>query len=144
MIRRLAHLCFHTNDLQRMIGFYRDGLGLPVAFPFINAEGQLFGVYLDCGDSSFIEIFDQVLAIKQWGGEVRPLREDSRYNHFCLEVTGLADVCKTLRSRGVEMGEIKTGLDHSLQAWTKDPDGNRIELMEYTHRSWQLQPWVNV
>ena len=140
MIRRLAHLCLHTNDLERLIVFYRDALGLPIKFRFINSEGELFGVYLDCGDSSFIEIFDQVLAVKQWGGEVRPLRDDSRYNHLCLEVTGLKDLRTTLLGRGVELGEISTGLDHSLQAWTRDPDGNRIELMEYTHRSWQLQP----
>ncbi len=38
------------------------------------------------------------------------------------------------------MGEIRTGLDGSFQAWLADPDGNRIELMEYTHRSAQLVP----
>lgn len=140
MIRRLAHLCLHTNQLDRQIAFYRDQLGLPVKFPFINADGQLFGVYLDSGDSSFIEIFDQELAAKQWGGDLRPLHEGNRYNHFCLEVTGLADLRSTLLERGVKIGEIKTGLDLSLQAWLSDPDGNRVELMEYTHRSWQLQP----
>ena len=142
MIRRLAHLCLISNHLDRQIAFYRDQMGLPIKFRFTNTDGQLFGVYLDCGDSSFIEIFDQHLAAKEWGGDLRPLHEGNRYNHFCLEVTGLADLRNTLLARGVEVGEIKTGLDLSLQAWLTDPDGNRIELMEYTHRSWQLQPNV--
>jgi len=142
MIRRLAHLCLISNQLERQIAFYRDQIGLPVKFRFTNAQGQLFGVYLDCGDSSFVEIFDQHLAAKEWGGDLRPLHEGNRYNHFCLEVTGLADLRGSLLARGVEVGEIKTGLDQSLQAWLSDPDGNRIELMEYTHRSWQLQPSV--
>jgi hypothetical protein len=34
--------------------------------------------------------------------------------------------------------EPKSGLDFSVQAWIKDPDGNEIELMEYTGRSLQL------
>jgi hypothetical protein len=30
------------------------------------------------------------------------------------------------------------GLDHALQMWIADPDGNTIELMEYTASSLQL------
>jgi hypothetical protein len=30
-------------------------------------------------------------------------------------------------------------MDQSRQAWTADPDGNPIELMEYTARSAQLR-----
>lgn len=139
MIRRLAHVCLITNHLDRQTAFYRDKLNMPVKFRFTNAEGQIFGAYLDSGDSSFIEIFDQELAAKQWGGDLRPLHEGNRYSHFCLEVTGLADLRATLLERGVDVGEIRTSLDQSLQAWLIDPDGNRVELMEYTHRSWQLQ-----
>lgn len=140
MIRRLAHLCLITNDLEKLVSFYRDGLGLPVAFTFVNADGATYGVYLACGDTTFIEIFDQHLSAKQWGGSTEPLHAGNRYGHLCLEVTGMADLKRTLLGRGVEMGEIRTGFDHSFQMWTADPDGNRIELMEYTHLSKQLQP----
>jgi hypothetical protein len=30
-------------------------------------------------------------------------------------------------------------MDHSYQSWTADPDGNPMELMEYTHASPQVQ-----
>ena len=140
MIRRLAHLCLITNDLDRLVAFYRDGLGLKVAFTFVNADGATYGTYLACGDTTFIEIFDQMLAAKQWGGDMNPLHAGNRYGHLCLEVTGIADLKKTLLARDLDVGEIRTGYDHSFQMWTADPDGNRIELMEYTHRSQQLQP----
>lgn len=140
MIRRLAHLCFHTNDLDRLVAFYRDGLGLSVKFRFTAADGAIFGAYVSAGDSTFVEFFDQRLAAKQWGGDTEPLLAGSRYGHFCLEVAGLADFRETLLARGVSVGEIRSGLDGSLQAWLSDPDGNRIELMEYTHRSAQLAP----
>ena len=38
----------------------------------------------------------------------------------------------------VTVTPLKTGMDHSQQAWVKDPDGNDIELMEYTRESKQL------
>ncbi|MEI8340505.1 MAG: VOC family protein [Verrucomicrobiota bacterium] len=139
MIRKLAHLCFITDDLDRMVHFYSSQLGLQVKFSFKNAEGEIFGHYLGCGDSTFIEIFDRVLKHKQWGGELQQYGGGSHYNHFCLEVTGLRELKTTLEQKGLKLSEIVTGMDQSLQSWTSDPDGNPIELMEYTHRSWQIQ-----
>ncbi len=140
MIRRLAHLCLHTDQLDRLIEFYRDSLGLSVKFRFVAADGAVFGAYVSAGDSTFVEFFDRRLAARQWGGgaEPAPLTEGSRYGHFCLEVAGLAEFRLALLARGVEVGELREGLDGSWQAWLSDPDGNRIELMEYTPRSAQL------
>ena len=42
-----------------------------------------------------------------------------------------------LRGRGVEVSDPKLGSDQSWQAWITDPDGNRIELHDYTAESWQ-------
>lgn len=143
MIRHLAHLCFITNDLDRIVAFYRDKLGLAVKFRFAAADQSVFGAYIAVGDTTFIEFFDQQLAARQWGGDNAPLTPGNRYGHFCLEVTGLPAFRELLLSRGVEIGEIRTGLDGSLQAWLADPDGNRIELMEYTHASAQLAPGLD-
>lgn len=140
MIRRLAHLCFLTNDLDRLVAFYRDALGLPVKFRFHAADGSVFGAYVAAGDSTFVEFFDQRLTARQWSVDPAPIVAGSRYQHMCLEVSGLAAFRETLSARGVSVGEIRGGLDGSLQAWLSDPDGNRIELMEYTHRSAQLAP----
>ena len=139
MIRRLAHLCFITDDLNRMVDFYSKAIGIPVKFSFKNSDGEIFGYYLECGDSSFIEIFDRVLKQKQWGGELEEMRKGGQYNHFCMEVTGLHDFKAKLETRGLKLTEIKTGMDHSLQSWASDPDGNAIEFMEYTSQSFQIQ-----
>ena len=140
MIRRLAHLCFITDQLETMKTFYATTLGLSVKFCLKNADGQIFGYYFDCGDSSFIEIFDRVLSTKKWGGDLQPRTPGTQYRHFCLEVTGLADFCAQLQSRGLKVSEPRTGMDRSRQAWIADPDNNAIELMEYTHHSLQIQP----
>ncbi len=142
MIRKLAHLCLHTDNLDRLVAFYRDALGLSVKFRFCAADGSVFGAYIACGDTTFVEFFDRAGASKQWGDGSAPAAVEvgNRYGHFCLEVTGLADLHETLIARGINIGPISTGMDGSFQAWLADPDGNRIELMEYTHASAQIAP----
>jgi catechol 2,3-dioxygenase-like lactoylglutathione lyase family enzyme len=138
MIRQLAHLNFVTDDLPRMIDFYVNKLGCKVKFTLNNDAGQPFGYYFAFGGLTFLEVFDQALAVKQWGGSVGPLTPGNGYRHFCLEVTGLDEFCEQLKSKGVSVTDISTGMDNARQAWIKDPDGNEIELMEYGAHSLQL------
>ena len=139
MIRRLAHACLETNDLPRAKTFYAEVLGLPVQFTFKNDRDEIFGHYFACGETTFIEVFDQALKARQWGGEVPPLQSTGRVNHLCLEVDDIAGTKGTLEARGAKVGAVLQGFDGSLQAWLSDPDGNPIELMEYTSRSLQLR-----
>jgi lactoylglutathione lyase len=138
MIRKLAHINFVTNDLEKIIDFYVNKLGMKVKFTLDNKEGKPFGYYFTCGDTTFLEFFDQAMAAEVWGGNVVELNIGTRYKHFCLEVTGLDEFCKTLKEKGVEVTDIKLGMDHSRQAWIADPDGNEIELMEYSYSSMQI------
>jgi len=128
MIRTLAHLCLHVRDLDASLAFYRDALGLPVAFEFHNDAGERFGLYLHAGGRTFLELFQS---------EHEPDDQKRSYRHFCLEVDSVAEMVELLRSSGIEASDPKLGNDQSWQAWITDPDGNRIELHEYTEQSWQ-------
>ena len=138
MIRQLAHLNFDTNDLSKIIDFYVNKLGLQVKFTLNNQQGQPFGYYFGCGNSTFLEFFDQAMATEVWGGNMGELTTGTRYKHFCLEVIDLDEYCEMLKSKGVAVSEISMGMDNSRQAWIADPDGNAIELMEYGAFSLQL------
>ena len=138
MIRQLAHLNFMTDDLSKIIDFYVNKLGMKVKFTLDNQEGKPFGYYFECGNSTFLEFFDQKMAVEVWGGKVAELTIGTRYRHFCLEVIGLDEFCEELKEKGVPVTDISLGMDNSRQAWIDDPDGNRIELMEYGHSSLQL------
>ena len=138
MIRQVAHLNFVTNDLPEIIDFYVNKLGMKVKFTLNNKEGQPFGYYFACGNTTFLEFFDQAMAAAVWGGKVQELTVGTRYRHFCLEVTGLDEFCKELKSKGLDVSEISMEMDNARQAWIADPDGNAIELMEYGHSSLQL------
>jgi catechol 2,3-dioxygenase-like lactoylglutathione lyase family enzyme len=138
MIRQLAHLNFVTNDLSKIIDFYVNKLGMDVKFTLNNKRGEPFGYYFGCGNTTFLEFFDQTMAVEMWGGKVEELVIGTRYKHFCLEVIGLDEYRTALMSKGVPISEISMGMDNSRQAWIADPDGNAIELMEYGPSSLQL------
>ena len=128
MITGVAHACFITGDLDRIVGFYCEGLGLPLAFEFKDGEGKRYGCYLKVGRRTFIEFFK---------GEPEARNEAQCYRHICLEVDDFEGTMSGLRSRGVTVDRVSLGSDHSWQAWIKDPDGNDIELHCYTPESLQ-------
>jgi len=132
MVKALAHVCFTVRDLNRSIRFYVEGLGLRPAFDFVRDTGERFGVYLQAGGRSFIELFQ---------GEPAPPSDQGSYRHICLEVEDVAAAVASLRGKGIEVTDAAMGGDHSWQAWLADPDGNRIELHGYTPESMQA-PFV--
>jgi len=128
MITGMAHVCFVVRDLETAITFYVEKLGLAHAFNFRNEKGERTGVYLHVGYRQFIELFQ---------GN-RGERDDTQsYRHLCLEVDDLRTTLAILRERGVETTEMLFGGDNSWQSWLTDPDGNRIELHQYTNTSLQ-------
>lgn len=140
MIRQLAHLCLFTDRLEELRRFYVDGLGLRLAFPLENpATKEVFGLYFDAGHSTFVEVFDRQGAQQMWGGVDDRVERGTGFRHLCFEVTGLDELRKTLVARGLQVTEPRLGMDGSRQAWTADPDGNPVELMEYTGASLQLR-----
>ena len=128
MIVGLAHVCFTVKDLEASEAYYRDGLGLTPAFDFVDDAGRRFGTYLHAGGRNFIELFS---------GDPAPPAKGQAFRHFCLEVDDIEAAAAELRGRGVAVSEIQLGSDGSYQAWLEDPDGNRIELHQYTPSSRQ-------
>ena len=145
MITQLAHLCFKTSQLDRMTSFYCDTLGATLKFRYRAKDGQPIGCYFAFGESTFVEVFDHAHAHRrsQSPKPLEPLEEPRdpwlmRYNHFCFQVENLDAYVALLESRGLSVTGRKTGNDRSRQAWIKDPDGNLIELQEYTPLSRQF------
>jgi len=128
MVRGLAHVCFVVGDLKRTEAFYCHVLGLKAAFEFRNEEGRRTGIYVKAGARSFLEFFE---------GSPAALPAPGSFRHVCLEVDNVQETVRHLREQGIEVGDVTLGKDRSYQAWLKDPDGNSIELHQYTPESWQ-------
>jgi len=131
MITGLSHICFVSRDLDAAVAFYVS-IGGRHAFDFTRDGGDRYGAYLHLGGRTFVEIFAA-------GDDAGEPGDEKRYRHLCLEVDGMEATVDELRSRGLEVGEVKRGSDGNLQAWLADPDGNRIELMELAPDGLQMK-----
>lgn len=128
MICGIAHVCLVTCDLNAMISFYCDRLGLTAGFDYYDESGNRYGKYIYVGRRTFLELF---LAEQIERSEHAPCR------HLCLEVDDMDTTVADLRSAGIDVTDPQRGKDRSWQAWLCDPDGNRIELHAYTDQSKQ-------
>ena len=139
MIRQLSHVNLSTDCPEALLAFYTEARGLKVQFTLDGDDGEPIGWYLACGNRSFLEIIDRDRAAKKWPDTSRALIKGTRMRHFCFEVDDIERCKADLEARGIGVRALAVGIDHSRQAWVRDPDGNDIELMEYTPASLQLR-----
>ena len=129
MITGIGHIAFRVTNLQQALDFYCNKVGFSEAFR-LEQEGQPspWIVYIQIAPGAFIELFPDSQAasgtIPAWGPQ-------ASYKHVCLLVDDMSATLSELASRGLEITQAPTvGLDHNLQYWMNDPDGNPIELMQ--------------
>ena len=159
-ITNIGHPSFKVADREKSLHFYRDLLGLPVKFTITYSEiadfaetggnsmdpGSLraFGdkvwiTYLEAAPHQYIELFDDGGATEKITHSLQEF-DHIGYLHLALEVEDVHAAYEELK----KSGEVKIinapnmGIEHTWQFWIEDPDGNSIELMQYTDDSWQL------
>ncbi|MDX9978842.1 MAG: VOC family protein [Lentisphaeria bacterium] len=128
MITRLAHVCLHVANLDASLAFYEGVLELRRKFEFLKGD-KLHGAYVEVGPGNYIEMFERP--------GVEP--KNTGIVHFCLETGDIDEAIRSFDAKGVAHTEKKRGADSSWQTWVSDPDGNRIELHQYTEESAQLR-----
>ena len=128
-VKQLAHVCIFARDLEATRRFYREVLGMEVAFNFLR-DGSVFGFYLDAGGRSHVEVFQK---------DGTSFDEANQINHLCLEVDSIDAAIAHVEAQGVElMRPKKKGVDGTWQCWLRDPNGVKVELFEYTDESAQF------
>jgi lactoylglutathione lyase len=107
-------------------------LGIDEAFRLHHDDGSLMLIYLHVSGDRFIEVFPG-------GPSSEPGREQS-FMHICLLTDDLHAAVEHLRENGAPIvREPAVGRDGNWQAWTRDPNGNEIELMQLSEESPQRQ-----
>lgn len=123
-IKSIAHVAIRVKDIERSLDFYVNRFGFEEMFR-LHRDGVLWIVYLRVTDDQFLELFPDGT------GDRAPDSEAVALNHVCLSVDDIDEVIAQLAAKGVSLSRPKkVGVDHNLQAWVEDPDGNRIELMQ--------------
>ena len=130
----IAHVALKVADIRRSLEFYIDRLGFAEMMRLNNDDGSLWLVYLRITDTQFIELFTGGQGVRAPGHEATAI------NHFCLQSDDLDVTAARLRQAGVKLTvEPKLGLDGNRQCWIEDPDGNRIEFMQMSPDSMQVE-----
>lgn len=157
-----VHLGFNCRDLEKSVKFYTEILGCKEAFTLYYGDlipdnpewlakmdpvrleeltklkDEKWIVYLEWADGYFIELFNEVNAYIE-------IEQDSTHNfgytHFAFIVDDVHEFYNGLIEKGVEdCIELKPepSIDGNCNMWFHDPDGNRIEVQQYTERSMQI------
>ncbi|WP_145407587.1 VOC family protein [Paenibacillus xylanexedens] len=133
----IAHAGMKVKDMERSLQFYCDGLGFKRKFTLYRDEeqSQPWIEYLEFGDKQFVELFYSYEERKE-----RPnLKEYYAMYHLALVVDDIHEAAQQFRAKGIPLkSEPVLGPDHTWQLWIVDPDGNELEIMQYTERSFQL------
>lgn len=143
-IKELGHIAFKCRDLKASEHFYSDILGFKRAFSLTYQDqspntsfphDKEWIVYLKITDTLFLELFDREHAEKSGV----PDWNTFNYQHMALIVDDIHDLRNYLSDKGVPIDdEPKLGVDNTWQMWSHDPDGNKIEFMQYTDKSYQV------
>lgn len=130
----IAHVAFTVSDMEQALAFYREKLGFALIEFLKDEEGKPWLNYLRVADGTYLELF--------YGGRDRVEEKDSSagFMHMCLECGDIQETVEALRGKGAPIDvEPKQGGDKNWQAWTHDPDGNKIELMKISPESPQAK-----
>ena len=121
----LGHLALVVSDMRRSADFYTKVLGFQQLFELKDDKGNPWINYFKVGPGQFIELF------YPRGEEPAGPKARVGFSHMCFVVDDIKRTeAEILKQGGALDRPIKLGVDGNYQAWVRDPDGNRIELMQ--------------
>ena len=146
MVTGFNHSGIVVRDIDRMVSFYRDALGLSVvreAESIAPPEGNHTGI----PGSERMLVFvgkpegDHLLELVYYRTPRSPdghlARNQLGASHVCFNVEGLAELHRRLTAEGIEFvtppiyNDLPNG-DRTGICYFRDPEGNWIELVERT------------
>jgi lactoylglutathione lyase len=134
-ITGIGHIAITAKDMDKSLDFYTKVLGFKKAFEIPNPkDGSPWINYLYIGNGQFVELFYNGTKDNSWTEELRGVQ------HICLQVDDINAVVERVKKEGgVITSGPKQGSDNNWQAWSLDPDGVRVELMQIDTKSPQYK-----
>lgn len=148
----LAHVAYRCKDFEKMYDFYVNKLGGKDAFhldfdclPENKGNTNKWLTYVLFGKDQFVELFSE-----GYDEDGRDYGKRS-HAHICLEVGNQVMALQELEKRGVTIytrpegpempkpySEWPLGMCGTRCAFVCDPEGNWIEIQQFTNKSMQL------
>jgi catechol 2,3-dioxygenase-like lactoylglutathione lyase family enzyme len=122
---RLNHFGVYVKDFDQSVNFYEKTMGFREAFSFKDKDGKPALIYLQINRDTFVEL--------QPADEQHPVG----FSHVGIWADDLKKTVATLRERGAKMDDIVVRLSKAPLTNVTDPNGARLELLEYPPESLQ-------
>ena len=122
---RLNHFGIYVKDLDESMNFYAKTMGFREAFSVKDKDGKPTIVYLQISRDTFLELAP--------ASADRPVG----FSHVGIWADDLKTTVTSLRQQGVKLEDIRTGSTKAPLTNVVDPNGVRLELLEYPPESLQ-------
>lgn len=110
---KFKQLIVYVRDMQKMVDFYKDNLGLIIAYPHIDDYTKETWVAFSSGEATFA---------LHAGKESTAVPEDApKYN---FEVGNIEEVRQDLIDKGIAMSDITNATPTKFICSGRDPEGN--------------------
>jgi len=129
---RLNHVGVFAKDFDESYNFYTKTLGLKEAFSFKDKDGKPTLAYLQINKETFLELAPA-------SGDRMP-----GLNHVGIWADDLNGTVAALRQRGVKVDDPRTGASKAPLTNVMDPNGVRLELLDFAPESMQrkaIEAW---
>lgn len=126
---RYLHTMIRVGDLDRSIDFYTRVLGFTEVRRADYPEGKFTLTFLRAGDDA--EEGPMLELTYNWGVDGYNL--GNAYGHVAFQVESMTEITDRLQAEGAQFswGPGKTPDGKTTMAFIDDPDGYKIELLEY-------------
>lgn len=129
---RLNHVGLYVKNFDESVNFYTKTMGFREAFAFKDKDGKPIITYLQLDRDTFLEL--------------APATADHPVgvSHMGLWADNVKAIVATLRERGLQAEDIRIGQSKAPLTNVLDPNGVRIELLEYPPESLQrkaMEAW---
>jgi glyoxylase I family protein len=143
MIKGFHHAAISTPDLDRCIAFYTGIIGGAVAWEFGWDQGTaeadaVTGLQNSACKAAMLKIGESFLEVFEFSSPHQDGRDTLRavnlhgITHICLEVTDIDGEYRRLKEAGMDFHCTPMAQDGSSMVYGRDPDGNVVELIEFT------------
>lgn len=143
MLIGFHHAAISTPDLDRFVAFYKNLLGCEEAWSFgWDAGSEEADAVTGLKDSaaraamlklgnSYLEVFEFTSPSPRTTDGDRPVC-DHGISHICLQVQDIHAEYARLKAAGMRFHCPPQAQDTGFVTYGRDPDGNVIELLEFT------------
>lgn len=124
----VAHVAYYVSDLAKARQFYEQFLGFEEPFSLPGRDGGPGMAFVKINDKQYLEL------------SPAPPAGDGQLSHVAFYTDDAVRMRDYLAARGVKVPDkVPKGRTGNLNFTVSDPDGHRVEFVQYEPDSWTAQ-----